>query len=248
MEMLVAPRQPAWQYVSVGAPLPAPYAVTVDRLGPPTGQRVDTPTMTTSEASDSVLALLERPVDIAGQIRDACNGIARDTDFTREQVARLIGVDRRSITGWVNGSTKPTPQHVQALQRLRALVELLRALGFPSATTLLLDDKTLSETVAWVQHGTELDLPRLLGHSPSTTPDTVSFVVKVTAEQGRALKEALGTMSHASDSVASDDADESDDEEAYIPSSLVRDPRRFAPDIRPRPPSRAPDGHIRTSK
>ncbi|WP_208027474.1 helix-turn-helix domain-containing protein [Rhabdothermincola sediminis] len=43
--------------------------------------------------------------------------------LTRQQVARCLGVDRRSLTGWANGTIRPTQERVEALRFLWHLVE-----------------------------------------------------------------------------------------------------------------------------
>lgn len=43
--------------------------------------------------------------------------------LTRQQVARCLGVDRRSLTGWANGTIRPTQERVDTLRFLWSLVE-----------------------------------------------------------------------------------------------------------------------------
>lgn len=91
--------------------------------------------LTSSTASASVWAMLQdttrvgTAVDIAGHSSvlpqvTAIEDIKRVSGFTWDQVARLFGVDRRSVHNWVNGQPM-TQGHEDALYRIREVVNMI---------------------------------------------------------------------------------------------------------------------------
>ena len=77
-----------------------------------------------------------RPVrEEAQQLRDE---IARRTRLTREQIARALGVDRRSLSAWVKGESAPGVDKLGRLQLLADVVRDVDASKPGSATEVLL--------------------------------------------------------------------------------------------------------------
>lgn len=54
---------------------------------------------------------------VVKQLRDR---ISAQTRLTRQEIARSIGVDRRSLSGFVSGEIRPTPERLEMLQALAA--------------------------------------------------------------------------------------------------------------------------------
>jgi transcriptional regulator with XRE-family HTH domain len=58
----------------------------------------------------------------ADEIRVLQDEIRTRAHLTREQIARSVGVDRRSLSAWASGATLPSPGRVEALRFLARLV------------------------------------------------------------------------------------------------------------------------------
>jgi transcriptional regulator with XRE-family HTH domain len=77
-----------------------------------------------------------RPVrEEVQQLRDE---IARRTRLTREQIARALGVDRRSLSAWIRGESVPGADKLGRLQLLADVVRDIDASKPGSATEVLL--------------------------------------------------------------------------------------------------------------
>lgn len=73
---------------------------------------------------------LSRPVgEEVQRLRDE---IARRTRLTRQQIARAVGVDRRSLSAWVSGEATPNPEK---LERLRLLADIIRDIDVSAPET-----------------------------------------------------------------------------------------------------------------
>lgn len=62
------------------------------------------------------------------QLRDAVRKLGR---LTNQQIARGVGVDRRSLSGWISGEIRPTSERLEALRFLARLVEDLASVREP---------------------------------------------------------------------------------------------------------------------
>jgi transcriptional regulator with XRE-family HTH domain len=81
--------------------------------------------LTSTETGIRYMAI-SRPVgEKVQRLRDE---IARRTRLTRQQIARAVGVDRRSLSAWVRGDTTPS---VEKLQRLQLLADIVRDIDAP---------------------------------------------------------------------------------------------------------------------
>ena len=91
----------------------------------------------------------ERELSVeAAELRD---NIEREGGLSRQEIATILGVDRRSLSGWASGETRPTQVN---LRRLRCLAELARALserGVPELNVALGDAKTAEAIIQAVR-------------------------------------------------------------------------------------------------
>lgn len=62
-------------------------------------------------------------VDEVGAARDQL----RRLGLSRQQIARALGVDRRSVSGWATGQIRPTLERLEALRTLLAVVTAIDA-------------------------------------------------------------------------------------------------------------------------
>ncbi len=111
-------------------------------------------------------------VAVAEEVRSLRDSIAR-RGINRQQLARLLGVDRRSLSGWASGDIRPTLERLSALRAVaRAIAEMDAArpgrapevLLSRRGTTTLLDAVTsgrarLDSWRLWLARGsTEIDV------------------------------------------------------------------------------------------
>jgi transcriptional regulator with XRE-family HTH domain len=88
--------------------------------------------------TDTGITHISLPVSSPEEVRRLRDEISRRTRLTRQQIARAIGVDRRSLTSWVNGSSAPGAERLERLRYLAALVREIDALKPGRATELVL--------------------------------------------------------------------------------------------------------------
>lgn len=58
---------------------------------------------------------------VAEEVRHHRDSIAA-AGVTRQQLAQLLGVDRRSVSGWVSGDARPGPERLAALRAVAAVI------------------------------------------------------------------------------------------------------------------------------
>lgn len=61
--------------------------------------------------------------EVSEEVAELRDGICQRGGLTRQQVARALGVDRRSLTGWANGTIRPTQERLESLRFLWHLVK-----------------------------------------------------------------------------------------------------------------------------
>jgi len=88
--------------------------------------------------TDTGITHIAVPRPSSEEVRRFRDEISRRTRLTRQQIARAIGVDRRSLTSWVNGSSVPGPDRLERLRFLAALVREIDALKPGRATEVVL--------------------------------------------------------------------------------------------------------------
>ncbi len=77
----------------------------------------DAPLVTTTPVNDRTRAFLS----IANEVRELRDEICT-YGLTRQEVARAVGVDRRSLSGWVSGEIRPSADRLHVLRLLGRLV------------------------------------------------------------------------------------------------------------------------------
>ena len=89
-------------------------------------------------ATESGITYASQPRPVRDQVQRLRDEVVRRTRLTREQIARALGVDRRSLSSWVNGTTVPTTERHERVGHLTALVREIDALRPGEATEVLL--------------------------------------------------------------------------------------------------------------
>ena len=90
----------------------------------------------TSTESGITYVDVTRPVrEEVQRLRDE---IARRTRLTRQQIARAVGVDRRSLSSWVKGETTPSMDKFARLQTLAEIVRDIESTEPSGSTEILL--------------------------------------------------------------------------------------------------------------
>lgn len=75
------------------------------------------PLITTTPAFERTTAI----GSVVDEVRDLRDEICAH-GLTKQNVARAVGVDRRSLSGWVSGQIRPSPDRVRVLRTLARLV------------------------------------------------------------------------------------------------------------------------------
>ncbi len=74
-------------------------------------------------STDSGITYSGAPRPVREEVQKLRDEIARRTRLTREQIARAVGVDRRSLSDWVKGGATPS---TEKLERLQILADVVR--------------------------------------------------------------------------------------------------------------------------
>ena len=75
--------------------------------------------------------------------------------LTRQHIARALGVDRRSLSGWATGQIRPTPERLGALRNLVALATTIEAERPDRVAEILLHRRGESDLVDQFARGPE---------------------------------------------------------------------------------------------
>jgi len=137
--------------------------------------------------TDTGITHITIPLPSPEEIRRLRDEISRRTRLTRQQMARAIGVDRRSLTSWANGSIAPGPERLERLRFLSALVRDIDALKPGRATEVVLtrrQGRDLLDLVADGRYADARSWQRMEAGEPS---------VHVSTRQPRARKPPLYT-------------------------------------------------------
>jgi transcriptional regulator with XRE-family HTH domain len=117
---------------------------TLDRVGPAANQQLVGLALT--RANFGELERLGQTSATARIVRGLRDDVRRATGLSRQGIARIIGVDRRSLSGWSNGSVEPTDENLDRLRRLARLVSTLD-LEAPGSARWVLDSREPLEAV-----------------------------------------------------------------------------------------------------
>lgn len=112
------------------------------------------------------------PRPVREDVQKLRDEIARRTRLTREQIARAIGVDRRSLSAWVRGEATPGADKLERLQLLADVVRDIDATGSGRATEVLLSRSgglDLLDHIAAGRLNRAHDWKVLQGTAPSVT-------------------------------------------------------------------------------
>jgi transcriptional regulator with XRE-family HTH domain len=89
-------------------------------------------------STDSGITYTSTPRPVREEVQRLRDEIARRTRLTREQIARAIGVDRRSMSAWVKGDATPSEEKLERLQILADVVRDIDATEPGRSTEVLL--------------------------------------------------------------------------------------------------------------
>lgn len=127
-----------------GGTLIAPLTGTASSTGPGVTSRYEG--LRTTHAGYSTIRLAVGSV--TNEVRSLQEEIRERSGLTRQQIARALDIDRRSLSSWASGATRPTPRRLDALRFLGSLVRDLDTRHPGRAQELLLakhgDDDALS--------------------------------------------------------------------------------------------------------
>jgi transcriptional regulator with XRE-family HTH domain len=89
-------------------------------------------------ATESGITYASQPRPVREEVQRLRDEVVRRTRLTRQQIARALGVDRRSLSSWVNGAAVPGTERLERLQHLAATAREIDALRPGEATEVLL--------------------------------------------------------------------------------------------------------------
>jgi len=89
-------------------------------------------------STDTGITYESTPRPVREEVQRLRDEIARRTRLTREQIARALGVDRRSLSAWVKGESAPGAGKLERLQLLADVVRDIDVSAPGSATEVLL--------------------------------------------------------------------------------------------------------------
>lgn len=89
-------------------------------------------------STETGISYTNAPLSVKEEVQKLRDDIARRTRLTRQQIARALGVDRRSLSAWVKGVATPSMEKLERLQLLADVVRDIDATGPGRATEVLL--------------------------------------------------------------------------------------------------------------
>lgn len=89
-------------------------------------------------STETGITYIGPPRSVKEEVQNLRDDIARRTRLARQQIARALGVDRRSLSAWVKGVATPSTDKFERLQMLADVVRDIDATGPGRATEVLL--------------------------------------------------------------------------------------------------------------
>ncbi|WP_298212351.1 helix-turn-helix transcriptional regulator [Ferrimicrobium sp.] len=121
-------------------------------------------------STDTGITYESTPRPVREEVRKLRDEIARRSRLTREQIARAVGVDRRSLSAWVKGESTPS---TDKLKRLQLLADVARDIDLskPETVTEILlsrsEGRDLLDHISGGRLTHARNWPTLVGVTPS---------------------------------------------------------------------------------
>jgi len=152
--------------------------------------------------------------------------------LSQQQIAQLVGVDRRSLSGWVSGDYVPSKVNIERLRTLRVATNRLSHLGAPELAVSLRDAPTAGEVaVAIKTSNVDRAVDAVLGsrqqrantpRAPSLSPGQRAALVQLAA--------GVDTV----EEITAESVDRSEGTTAHSRSRVRMDAASYATPLRPR--------------
>lgn len=123
-------------------------------------------------STETGITYVSTPRPVREEVQKLRDEIARRTRLTRGQIARALGVDRRSLSAWVKGEATPGADKLERLQLLADVVRDIDATEPGSATEVVLSragGEDLLDHIAAGRFAHARDWQALRGSAPSVT-------------------------------------------------------------------------------
>lgn len=155
--------------------------------------------------------------------------IEHRSGLTRQEIASLLGVDRRSLSAWCSGETTPTDGNLQRLRRLYSLVNTLVGAGVQDVAVTMRDPEAAGEVAAAVRHGDLAHAVRAVTHGDLTTAPSEPITLTLTPEQWDAVRTLLEASSTAVPEAIIEEpgADLDEGGDAPAPTRILLDRSRY---------------------
>jgi transcriptional regulator with XRE-family HTH domain len=196
-------------------------------------QRVMDALVDTTEPA--VSRILTAPVAIRGKttatyVSDLRHEIQHRSGLSRKEIARLVGVDRRSLSGWVSGGTPPTPSHLSRLQVLAAVTRQLNRVHVTELDVIMRDGETAAALASAIRaENVDRAVSAVLG---SAEEDLESPTEPLSPGQLDALRRLAAAVEVADSQPDEDNSDRAEDVRRELRIRLDR--RAYATPRRPR--------------
>ena len=121
-------------------------------------------------STETGITYTSTPRPVREEVQKLRDEIVRRTRLTRKQIARALGVDRRSLSAWVKGESTPGADKLERLQLLADVVRDIDATEPGTATEVLLsrtEGQDLLDHIASGRFAHARDWQFLRGSSPS---------------------------------------------------------------------------------
>jgi transcriptional regulator with XRE-family HTH domain len=165
-----------------------------------------------------------------GQVRELRAEIQRGGGLSRQHIAQLVGVDRRSLSAWASGETIPSSIHLDRLGTLRETVRRLNGLGSPELVVSMRDAPTAGEVAVAIKTGNvDRAVDAVLG---SSEEEADSPLATLSPEEWSALVRLARVA--AQDQWTSEAPDPRDEIQPEPPSRVRLDRAAYATPLRPR--------------
>lgn len=164
------------------------------------------------------------------EVRELRAEIQRGGGLSRQQIAQLVGVDRRSLSAWASGETAPSSVHLDRLRTLRETIRRLNELGSPELAVSMRDAPTAGEVaVAIKTSNVDRAVDAVLGR---TEEKAESPLPTLSPEQWSALVRLASVA--APDDVGSEEPEPGEEALLEPPGRVRLDRAAYATPLRPR--------------
>jgi DNA-binding transcriptional regulator YiaG len=172
----------------------------------------------------------------ADEVRELRDDIQRESGLSRQEIALVVGVDRRSLSGWASGGQSPSGLHLDRLRALSEVTQRLNQLQVTELATSMRDAETAGSVTAAIRVcDVDRAVQAVLGPVVEEAPQAPLPPV-LTPEQWTAIRRLVAAAELAA--VEPDEVADGEPEPPARPLRVQLDRLAYATPRRPRRPTR----------